>query len=105
MIGGKLLRKNLPGVGVGQIDGAGANGFDFAQNAFDLVVFFPERILAGHLLVVLPHIEIACAADKLAGVASLIAVVGVRPLGETPGIAVEQRVELVVVERTDFGFL
>lgn len=105
MIGGKLLRKNLPGVRVGQINGAGADGFDFAQNAFDLVVFFPERILAGHLLVMLLHVVAACAGNELAGVAGLIAVVGVRPLREAPGIAVEQRVELVVVERADFGFL
>ena len=103
MIGGKLLRKNLPGVRVGQINGAGADGFDFAQNAFDLVVFFPERILAGHLLVMLLHVVAACAGNELAG--GLIAVVGVRPLREAPGIAVEQRVELVVVERTDFCFL
>ena len=41
----QLIREQFAGVGVGQINGAGANRLDFRQDGFDFFIFVPKRIL------------------------------------------------------------
>ena len=100
----ELFSEHFAGVGVGKVYRAGADGLDLVQDGLDLVVLVPEGALTGHLLFVLFHVVIARAGNELAGVAGLIAVVVVRPLGKAAGVAVKQRVELVVVVGADLGF-
>ena len=100
----ELVSEHFAGVGVGEVYRAGADGLDLVQDGLDLVVLFPEGVLAGHLLFVLFHVVIACAGNELAGIAGPIAVVVVRPLSKAAGVAVKQRVELVVVVGADLGF-
>ena len=100
----ELVSEHFAGVGVGEVYRAGADGLDLVQDGLDLVVLFPEGALAGHLLFVLFHVVIARAGNELAGIAGLIAVVVVRPLSKAAGVAVMQRVELVVVVGADLGF-
>lgn len=68
---------------------AGADGLDLVQDGLDLVVLFPKGTFAGHFLFVLAHIVAACAGNELAGIAGLIAVVVVRPLGKSAGVTVK----------------
>ena len=99
----ELVSEHFAGVGVGEVYRAGADGLDLVQDGLDLVVLFPEAALPRHLAVVLFHVVAARAGNELTGIAGLIAVVVVRPLGKAAGVAVKQRVELVVVEGADAG--
>ena len=100
----ELVGEHFAGVGVGKVYRAGADGLDLVQDGLNLVVLVPEGAITGHLLFVLFHVVIARAGNELTGVAGLIAVVVVHPLGKAAGVAVKQRVELVVVVGADLGF-
>lgn len=84
-------------VGVGQIDGTRANALDFVQDGFDILVLGPQAVLAGILPGLFAYWEITGTAHQHAGAAGPVAVVVVRPLGQAAGVAVEKRVQLVVV--------
>lgn len=92
-------------MGVGQINGAGANGLDFRQDGFDFFIFAPKRILAGVLFLLLPHREVASTAHQHRGAACTVSVVVVRPLCKAAGVAVKQRVQLFVIVWADFLLL
>ena len=101
----QALGEHFAGVGGGKVYRAGADAADLVQNRLDLPVFLPQGVLPRHLAVVLAHIEVARPGDKLAGIAGLIAVVIVRPLGKAAGVAVQQGVQLVMVKSADAGLL
>ena len=101
----QLIREQFAGVGVGQINGAGANRLDFRQDGFDFFIFVPKRILAGVLLLLLSHREVTSTAHQHRGAACTVPVVVVRPLCKAAGVAVKQRVQLFVIVWADFLLL